>query len=1214
MISSDAHLFPAPTMELREMSAADLLGHLRAHDVHLWVENDTLRYSAPKGFMTPDVLNTMVRQKREFMELINGAPMGLPESPRIPRAARPEGTQPPLSFAQQRLWFLDQLTPGNAFYNVYAAVPIEGSINSLVLRRSLEEIVRRHESLRTVFPTMAGEPVQSILAADAVSVDVPVVDLSGLSGPARDSEAARLASEAAVLPFDLARGPLLRACLLKHGETSWTFLLTMHHIVSDGWSMKIFSRELSAIYAAFAAGLPSPLPDLPIQYADFAVWQRARLSGPERERQMSYWRNQLQGLEPLAFPTDRSRPTAQSFRGAAVPVTIAADVTRALRLLGSRNGATPFMVLLAVFAVLLRRYTSQNDITIGTYVANRAVPELESLIGFFVNTLAMRVDTSGDPSFEELLKRVQRTAMGAYEHEDLPFPELVQELHPDRDMSRNPIFQVLLTLSSSEHTRGNTPKSSVPAAGSGQSDRPAIFDVVLDLEESPDGISGSLAYSTDLFDAATAERIAQYFVTLTNAAVTTPHHRISDLPLLSVGERRRLLIEWNSTCRSYPEIPGIAGMFDERVKLMPDAPALFCNGESLTFSELARRGDRIRAILMSADAGASSLVGIYIERSFDTVAAILAVHQSGAAYVPLDPAYPKDRIAFMLRDSGVRVVLTSSNILDTLPEGVIGIPIDQSEPLALGTESAAIPAPRSSGARDIAYVIYTSGSTGVPKGVVVEHRQILNRLYWMWEAYPFEADEVCCQKTALNFVDSIWEIYGPLLRGVPSVIIPDEAVRDMDALTETLARYRVTRLWFVPPLLRALLDANEIRPKPLPSLKFWVSSGEPLTSDLVVGFKKAFPGADLYNLYGTSEIWDATWFDTATDSNRANQNPLSVPIGRPISNVRVYVLDENLQPLPIGVYGELYVAGDGLALEYLNSPQLTAERFIRDPFAPDLERAFGKRIEPRMYRTGDMVRWRADGNIEFRGRADRQLKVRGFRVEPGEIETALRAHHRVQEAVVTAWPEELSSAETGAGSDTKLVAYIVSVGAALPAEDLDVWLRSKLPEFMLPSIYIPLEALPKTPSGKVDRRALPPPKASTAGRNARESLRPQTETERAVAGIWAEVLRITPPDSISINDDFFRDAGGHSLLATQFVTRVRDRLKVSFPLRAIFEQPTIRGIAGIIDAARAISDPNPAALDEMVGRAAGTTAIPRLARDRYRITFATNGDIEAAPE
>lgn len=1120
--------------------------------------------------VTPDMRSLRRRvselspEKRAVFEKLAGSQMSkvsrsLPIRPRV-------GSGPaPLSFAQQRLWFLDQLMPGSTLFNLTFPCRIREPVDEAVLERSLNEIVRRHESLRTSFESSDGEPFQ-VIAPD-LRIGLRSVDLRQVTDSDPEAEAARIISDENGYSFDLAKGPLLRATLLRVGETDYVFVVTMHHIVSDKWSMGVFWSELWAIWEAFACNAPCPLPELSLQYADFAVWEREWLEGDELARLVSYWKKQLAGLEVLRLPTDRPRPAVPSFRGAAHRVTIPASLVAKLRSLAQREGATLFMMLLAVFQTLLFRYSGQDDIAVGTFTANRNRAELEDLIGFFINTLVLRADFSGSPTFRELLAQVRGTALDAYAHQDLQFARLVQELSPERDLSRNPLFQVAFQLL-------NTPTTG-PAEAEEEDEgleaprESAVLDLRLTAWESPEGLGLEIEYNTDLFEADTVERLARHYRVLLESVAANPDRRVHELPLLT-GMEQRQLVEWNDTRVAYPDEAGIVSLFEAQVARSPDMTALRFEGEELSYDKLNRRANQLARNLVELGVRAETRVGVCADRSVGTVVGLLAILKAGGAYVPLNPAFPRDRLAYIVEDAGLGVLICDKRSLGSLPQDrahivkLEDLELADSEP---GSNLGIKVRPDT-----LAYIIYTSGSTGKPKGVAVEHRQLLNRLYWMWDAYPFARDEVACHKTALSFVDSLWELLGSLLQGVPTAIIPEEVARDPGALVHALGEARASRIWLVPSLLRMLLAAHPDLGHRLPTLTFWVSSGEELSKELFDLFRGHHPGAVLYNLYGTSEVWDATWYDP----RREDLPPSCVPIGRPIANTQAFILDPHLQMVPVGVPGELHIGGVGLARGYRNRPDLTAQKFIPHPFS----------VEPgaRLYKTGDLARYRSDGTIEFLGRMDRQVKLRGFRIELGEVEATLARHPAVRDAAVL-----LREDHPG---DPRIVGYVV-LHQDQPAEGvsglaLRQFLRHTLPEYMVPSAFMTMTAFPLTASGKLDRRMLPPPDARRSVL-ANAYIAPRTPGEEQLGRIFGELLGV---DRIGVHDNFF-EMGGHSLLAIRAVSQMREAFNVEIPLRAIFESPTVAGLGQVIEIARLQGDTNQAPGIVPLSRAAhATTLLP----------------------
>jgi len=1049
---------------------------------------------------------------------------------------RAERDAMPLSFAQRRLWFLDQLVPGNAFYNVHGALRLQWPLSVAVLERSLSEIVRRHEVLRTTFVLVDGQPMQRVAAR--LLIEVPVVDLRSLGASEREAEVLRLATVEAQRPFDLERGPLLRTRLLRVGEHEHVFLLTLHHIVTDGWSIAILFRELEAIYAAYAVGRESPLAELPIQYADYALWQRGWLQGEVLEAQLKYWREQLAQVSVLQLPTDRPRPARPSFRGAYQALELTGPLVARLRVLGQEEGATLFMTLLAVFKVLLHRYSGQDDVVVGTPIAGRNRTEVEGLIGFFVNSLILRTQLDGELSFREVLGRVRRTALEAYTHQDIPFEMLVEKLQPQRDLSRNPFFQVTFQLLNLPGV-GTTSAAAALNVDKGT----AIFDLGITLWDTGGELRGGIEYNTDLFDAATIVRLAGHYRRLLEGIVSGDgREAVGRLPLLTVAEWRQLVEEWNATAVSYPG-GCLHEWFEAQVERTPQALACEGVGERLSYAQLNARANQLARHLRTLGVGAEERVGVALERTPALLVALLGVLKAGGAYVPLDPAYPSERLGYMLADAQARVLLTQASLVERVPAGAAQVVcMDGQWSLIAQQEAGNLGV--SPGEAALAYVIYTSGSTGVPKGVCGEHRATLNRLQWMWRRYPFMPGERCCHKTVLGFVDSVWEIFGPLLQGVATVLMAESVAKDARRLVAALAEAEVTRIVLVPSLLRVLLDEHADLDTQLPRLRYWISSGEVLPVELAQRFLERLPGRVLLNLYGSSEVAaDATWHEVTPPLRDGR-----VSIGRPIDNLRTYILDRHGQPVPVGVTGELHVAGAGVARGYLNRPELTAAKFIADPFAAD--------AQARLYRTGDLACYAEDGTIEYVGRADQQVKIRGCRVELGEIEVVLKQHPEIAEAAVVDVEER--------PGERALVAYVTGRDAAVPAaEALRAWLRRSVPEYMVPASFVSLDALPQLANGKIDRRglqqrglgALVPCALPVAPRNA---------VEQTVAQIWQALLG---RETIGIHDNFF-ELGGHSLMAIQLASRMRAQLGVDLPVQDLFEAPTVAELAAAIETLR----------------------------------------------
>jgi aspartate racemase len=1034
---------------------------------------------------------------------------------------------PPLSFAQQRLWFLDRLVPGNAVYNESSAVELGGAIDVAALERALNEIVRRHEALRTSFPEVDGKPVQAV--SPSLLLKLPLIDLSELLCEQREAEARRLTLEEAVSAFDLARGPLIRARLLRLGQDRYTLLLTMHHVVCDEWSGRVLARELTAHYEAFASGRRTSLPELPVQYADFAVWQRERLQGATLEKLLKYWKEQLADLPMLRLPRDRPRPPVPSYTGRRRFLHIPQSLHASLKALSLQEGVTMFMTLLAAFSVLLHRYSEQDDIAVGVPVANRNWKELEGLIGFFVNVLVMRTDLSGDPSFREALARVRSTALAAYEHQDLPFEKLVEELHPDRDPARNPLFEVIFQLFSPEpDDRGADPDESPTNEVETGTTK---FDLRCDLVETADGIRGFLEYSTDLLDDETIDAMAGHFEILLRSIVTAPSKPISHLDLLTGRERHQLLQEWNRTATEYPRHRCVHSLFEQQSAATPGRVAVVSDEGALTYADLNRRANRLAHYLRRSGLRPGSMVGISIPRSLDTIAGLLAILKAGGAYLPLDATYPRERIAFLVADAECPIVLTRGGELAWLAEtGVRLLALDDTD-AELAAESTADPENRNR-PEDPVYVMHTSGSTGQPKGVVVPHRAIV-RLVKNTNFFDVRENDVFLQFGPLSFDASTFEIWGALLNGA-RVALHAPGLPSIEELADTIERHGVTTTFLTASLFNQVVDAHVDK---LRSVRQLLAGGDVLSPRHVQRCLDALPSCRVINGYGPTEN---TTFTCTFAMQHGDRLAGSVPIGTPIANTRVYVLDPHMQPVPVGVPGELYAGGDGLGLSYLNSPQLTLERFVPDPFGAPGER---------LYRTGDLVRYRRSGDIEFLGRMDMQVKVRGFRVELGEIEAVLARHDAVKESVTV-----VREPEPG---DKRLFSFVViRPGAAATGAELRRYLQARLPEFMVPSSIMTLPALPLNGSGKVQRDKLP--RLDAQRPVLEQPFAPvRNELERRIAAIWQEVLGL---EKLGVHDNFF-ELGGHSLLLARLHTRLRETVRTRVSMVDLFRYPTVASLA-----------------------------------------------------
>jgi amino acid adenylation domain-containing protein len=1146
-----------------------------------------------------------------------------------------------LSFAQQRLWFFDQLEPGLSAYNIPAAVRLKGPLNLAALEQSLNEIVKRHESLRTTFGKVEGWPTQVI--APTLTIKLPVVDLRKLPASERETEVRRLVTAEAQRPFDLSQGPLLRGSVLRLGDEEHVGLLTMHHIVSDGWSTGILVREMATLYVAFCAGGSSPLPALPIQYADFAYWQRQWLQGEVLETQIAYWKEQLAFAEPqldspraglsrataiadgrelrataqrsvagapalIDLPTDHPRPAVQTFRGAHQSLVLPKHLQEGFKALSRQEGATQFMTLLAAFNVLLYRYTNQDDLIVGTPIANRNRLETEGLIGFFVNALVLRTDLSGNPSFRDLLRRVREVCLGAYGHQDLPFDRLVEELHVKRDLSRNPLFQVMFVLhNASLRTVGLPGLTLSPVEGDSET---AHFDLTLQIQDTERGLTAAFVYNTDLFEAATIARMLGNFQILLEAIVANPEQRLSDLPLLTETERQQLLafaepqpdsprsgcsrtmaaaegwgarataqqrlVEWNGTKTDCPRDLCIHQLFEAQVERTPDAIAVVFEAEQLTYGELNRRANQLAHHLRALGVGPEVLVAICVERSLEMVIGLLGILKAGGAFLPLDPAYPKERLAFMLKDARVPVLLTQERLVAGLAEQDAKVICLDSGWETIARESGENP-DSSTLPENLAYVIYTSGSTGQPKGVLVSHGSIADHCRNAQRCYELDSRDVVLQFASLCFDVSLEEILPTLIVGARLVIMgtnfwhPAEFHRKISEFGLTVLNLP-TAYW--QELAREWAGVPELVPNIQPRL--FIVGGDTMLPDVLKLWQRTpVNSIRLFNAYGPTETTiTAAAFEIAPRPGE-NTTDQRVPIGRPLANRAIYILDQHGNLVPIGVHGHLHIGGVGLARGYLNRPDLTAEKFIPDPFSAV--------PGARLYKTGDLARYRPDGNIEFLGRADHQVKIRGYRIELGEIEAVLGQHPAVREAVVLARED--------APGEKRLVAYVVAhdscrsrheealterseVRGQGPTEDQSLltsaptssiagelrrFLKDKLPEYMVPAVVVLLEALPVTPNGKVDRRALPAPDRSRPELE-KAFIAPRDDLELQLAHIWEEVLGVRP---VGVRDNFF-ELGGHSLLAVRLFALIEKRLGKKLPLTAIFQGATVEHLADLL--------------------------------------------------
>jgi amino acid adenylation domain-containing protein len=1023
----------------------------------------------------------------------------------------------PLSFAQERLWFLQQLEPQSSAYHLFNGIRLRGQLNLSAFEQTLQEIVRRHEILRTTFTVVDGRPFQRIAAASSVSLAVR--DLSAFEKVERDAEVERAAQETVSTPFDLVAGPLLRAELLRLSDDEHVLLFVLHHIISDGWSATVLVREVAALYEAFCAKRSSPLPELSIQYADYAAWQKYSLQGEVLENHLSYWRETLKGAPPsLDLPTDKPRPMVQTYNGDSVGFALSKELSEALSALSRREGATIYMTLLGAFQLLMSRYSGQTDIVVGGDTANRTRVETESLIGFFVNQLVLRTNVDGNLTFRELLRRVREVTLGAYAHQQLPFEKLVEELQVVRELNRNPLFQVMFTL---QNNTRNFELSGLQLEAVPVKRTSAKFDLTLMIVETTGGLVGGFEYNTDLFNRSTIERLAGHFETLLKSIVAEPEEKVSSLSILTEAERRSLA-DWSVGQPAHVPAETTPELFEAQVSRTPDAAAVVDEKVSLTYEELNQRANQLAHYLRKQGVDTEVVVGLCLERSVEMVVALLGILKAGGAYLPLDPNYPLQRLEYMLTDAQVGLVLTNQRLLEQLPVHWGQTIVLDEVWEAIASESEANPKAAVE-AKNLAYVMYTSGSTGQPKGVMVTHGGLCNLAVAQIECFGVRPDSRVLQFASLNFDASISEICMTLCQGAQLHLVNSEEVLVGPALSALLQEHEISVVTLPPSVLKQLRDGEEFR-----KLESLIVAGEACGAELVEDWSE---GRRFFNAYGPTE---ATVCGTVQECHRGEGRP---GIGKAIANVEVYVLDESLSMVPVGVRGEIYIGGAGVARGYWQRAELTAERFVPHPYSV--------RGGERLYRTGDEGLYLDNGNIHFIGRRDNQVKLRGYRIELGEIENVLASHHTVREVVVTVREDT--------PGNRRLVAYVVPHDEeSCSTAELHEYAQRRLPEYMTPTAFVLLDALPLNSNGKIDRLKLPAPDGARPHWKG-EYVAPRTPLEEVIEGVWGELLSV---DRVSVHDNFY-DLGGHSLLATQVLARLLTLFKIELPLIAIFQSPTI---------------------------------------------------------
>ena len=1123
-VTNPSMQIPDKSFIFQTMNLSEFLVYLSSQDIQVNLDQGRLKINAPAGMMTDELKAELVRRKPELIEFLQSIQKS-GHSLFSPIKHISNSNTAPVSFSQQRLWFLDQFDPGNTAYTIMIVLKLDGTVDSAALGKTLNEIVRRHESLRTTFSIEKdGSPIQMIHSFSPQ--ELPVHDLTHLPESEKEFESIDFVRQLANIPFELQNGPLFRAHLINTGQSTHYLYLSMHHIISDGWSTGIFVTELSALYKAFTTGAASPLPDLPVQFADYAIWQRQSQGIELLRSQLNYWTQKLGGKLPiLDLPTDHPRPVFQTFNGSTIHTVFPSELALQVKQLCKQQEVTLFMMLLAAFDVLLYRYSGQEDLLIGTPTANRDQKEIEGLIGLFVNTLVVRSDLTGNPSFINFLSRVREGSLEAFTNDDLPFDYIVEALHPVRDTSHSPIFQVMFILQNVPIPSTNLPNMKVSPIylDNGTSK----YDLTLTVWESPEGMTCFFEYNTDLFERPTIERMMGHYQTILEGICANPEKRIAELPLLTARERHQILIGWNATDMEYPRNSTIQDLFEAQVDRSPDKIAIIDEENQITYRELDQRANRLAHLLRANGVTTETLVGICLPRNVDMVVCLLAVLKADAAYVPLDPNFPRDRLAFMLEDSGAPVLLTTTNLADLftagrtkvicldVEEGVVG---QQSDQRLYG----------SSHSENLAYVIYTSGSTGKPKGVQVLQQGVVNFLTSMQREPGLSSSDILLSVTTLSFDIAGLEIYLPLISGAQLILVSSATAADGSLLKQALEKSRATIMQATPATWRLLIASGWQGDRQFKIL----CGGEALPTDLVAGL---LAHCDLlWNMYGPTEttIWSTLSKITSPD--------VPITIGHPIANTQVYVLDAYQQPVPVGRSGELYIGGDGQARGYLNRPELTDEKFIPNPFTDG---------DSHIYRTGDLVRYLTDGQIEFLGRIDNQVKLRGFRIELGEIELVLSFHPSIRQTVVVAREDT--------PGDKRLVAYLTIKASPAPStSELRAFLHESLPEYMIPALFITLKTFPLTPNGKIDRRALPAPETNRPDL-ATSYVAPRSDIEQSLVAIWQQALKV---EKVGVNDNFF-ELGGHSLMIVQVHHEIIQAFQTDITIAQMFQYPTIQTLA-----------------------------------------------------
>ena len=1115
------------------MSTVEFLSRLREIGIQLWLEGDALRYQAPRGVVTNELLNEIATRKSDvidFLKQINNEIAAVKEQ--IPMVSRDDRNELPLSFSQQSMWFFDRFSKSNPVFNICNVVQMNGLLDKDSLKKAINEIVIRHEILRTTFENIDGMPVQIIHAASPI--EIPEIDFRNIPDVELEYKLKTAIKEEARRIFNLEQGPLFRFCLFVLNENKYVFSMTIHHIISDAWSNTILIGELFKLYESYIKGVRLTLPQIQIQYADYSTWERKRYQNNIPEELLEYWSKQLANPTTLQLPVDFPRPKSKDYEGGFQAITVTPFICDKLKTICKTEGATLFMVVLSAFQTLLHRYSGQPDIFTGTVVANRNRMEVENLAGFFMNTLVLRTSFENEPSFIEVLRRVKKMTLDAYTHQELPFDKLLEEIKPERDVSMTPLFQVMFILHNTQKLELELPGLKMRQLAV-ESDM-APFDLRLQLTETDDGLVGGFDFSTALFKHATVKRMSEHLLNIIEYIANTPYTKISEIPMLTEAEQSQIIDAFNNTYAYYPKDRAIYQFFEEQAERIPDSVAVIFEDKQLTYKQLNEKSNQLARVLQAKGVTQGSIIGIMLERSIEMIIGIMAIEKASGTYLPIDPHYPEDRIKFILEDSCTCILLSNKEFdsIDTLV-GTEKIFLED-ESLYTGDNFNLNCKVDTEG---IAYIIYTSGSTGRPKGTMIKHHSLINRLNWMQKQYPIGSNDTILQKTTFTFDVSVWEMFWWGMQGARVCFLESGAEKDPGKIVAAIEKNNINTIHFVPSMLSVFLeylkDTGEAGR--VLCLKQVFASGEALTPTQVGLFNSIMGnnGTKLTNLYGPTEATiDVSYFDCDIDTC-AN----SVPIGKPIDNIQLYVTDRELNLQPVGVPGELCIAGAGLAEGYLNRPDLTQEKFVDNPF----------KLGEKLYRTGDLVKWREDGNIEYLGRMDFQVKIRGLRIELGEIENAILLHADIKECVVKAWEKK--------PGDLHLVAYIVyDKEKSMEALVVQRFLEKTLPEYMIPRIYVFLEAMPLSLNGKVDRKALPKPVLEKRI----EYAAPRNNLESIITKIWKDELGL---DNIGINDNFF-EVGGHSLLLTRVHSRLNKQFERDFPLIDLFTHSTISSLAKYI--------------------------------------------------